>query len=166
MQAGDVLTLDIEKPAAGGRMLARHQGRVVLVSGAIPGERVTARIERVSSAVVFAETVDVTTPSARRPCHQRGSAVRRLRARARRLRLAAPPQTGNRSGRLQPDRSLTAAGQAAHRVITERGYRMRARLHVSGGRLGFFREGTHDICDPVATGQLAESTDAMAGACE
>ncbi len=35
-----VLTLDIEKAAAGGRMLARHDGRVVLVSGAIPGERV------------------------------------------------------------------------------------------------------------------------------
>ena len=24
---------------------------------------------------------------------------------------------------------------------------MRARLHVRGGRIGFFREATHDICD-------------------
>ena len=29
-------------------MLARHDGRVVLVSGAIPGERVRARVERVA----------------------------------------------------------------------------------------------------------------------
>jgi 23S rRNA (uracil1939-C5)-methyltransferase len=27
------------------------------------------------------------------------------------------------------------------------GYRMRARLHVRAGRIGFFREGTHDLCD-------------------
>jgi hypothetical protein len=36
IQTGSILTLDIEKPAAGGRMLARHQGQVVLVWGAIP----------------------------------------------------------------------------------------------------------------------------------
>ena len=42
IQRGARLTLDIEKPAAGGRMLARHAGQVVLVSGTIPGERVTA----------------------------------------------------------------------------------------------------------------------------
>jgi 23S rRNA (uracil1939-C5)-methyltransferase len=34
------------------------------------------------------------------------------------------------------------------------GYRMRARLHRRGSRLGFFREGTHDLCDPRATSQL------------
>jgi tRNA/tmRNA/rRNA uracil-C5-methylase (TrmA/RlmC/RlmD family) len=36
----------------------------------------------------------------------------------------------------------------------EEGYRMRARLHVRGQRYGFFREGTHDICDARATRQL------------
>ena len=40
----------------------------------------------------------------------------------------------------------------------ERGYRMRARLHVQGDRIGFFREGTHDLCDPAATGQLLPAT--------
>ena len=39
-------TLAIEKPAAGGRMLARLDGQVALVAGAIPGERVTARVEQ------------------------------------------------------------------------------------------------------------------------
>jgi 23S rRNA (uracil1939-C5)-methyltransferase len=34
------------------------------------------------------------------------------------------------------------------------GYRMRARLHVRDGRIGFFREGTHSLCDPAPTRQL------------
>jgi 23S rRNA (uracil1939-C5)-methyltransferase len=40
----------------------------------------------------------------------------------------------------------------------EQGYRLRARLHVRGGAIGFFREGTHDLCDPGATGQLLPET--------
>ena len=63
MQPGSLLTLDIEKPAAGGRMLARHQGQVVLVWGAIPGERVSARVERVGKGVIFADTAAVLSPS-------------------------------------------------------------------------------------------------------
>ena len=35
---------------------------------------------------------------------------------------------------------------------------MRARLHVRGGRIGFFREGTHDLCDASRTGQLLPAT--------
>jgi len=159
MHAGDVLTLDIEKPAAGGRMLARHQGRVVLVSGAIPGERVTARIERVSSAVVFAETVDVTTPSASRRAISvdlrcGGCALAHVEYDWQlHLKQEIVQDAFSRIGRLPlPDKPPIVSSP-------ERGYRMRARLHVSGGRLGFFREGTHDICDPVTTGQLADSTE-------
>jgi 23S rRNA (uracil1939-C5)-methyltransferase len=40
----------------------------------------------------------------------------------------------------------------------ERGYRMRARLHVAGGRIGFYLEGTHQVCDAAATGQLLPET--------
>ena len=36
---------------------------------------------------------------------------------------------------------------------------MRARLHVRGGRVGFFREGTHDLCDASRTGQLLPATE-------
>jgi tRNA/tmRNA/rRNA uracil-C5-methylase (TrmA/RlmC/RlmD family) len=35
---------------------------------------------------------------------------------------------------------------------------MRARLHVRGRRLGFFREGTHEVCDARQTRQLLAST--------
>jgi 23S rRNA (uracil1939-C5)-methyltransferase len=40
----------------------------------------------------------------------------------------------------------------------ETGYRMRARLHVRDGRAGFFREGTHEVCDPRQTGQLRDDS--------
>ena len=66
MPPGAIVTLEIEKPAAGGRMLARHQGQIVLVADAIPGERVRARIERTGKGVAFAETTEVLTASADR----------------------------------------------------------------------------------------------------
>src|SRR5713101_6315731 len=65
---GDVLPLTIEKPAVGGRMIARAGRLVVLVSGAIPGERVRARVERVGKGVAYATALDVDEPSSdRRP---------------------------------------------------------------------------------------------------
>src|SRR5712691_6784188 len=63
---GEVHTLIVEKPAVGGRMIARAGGQVVLVAGAIPGERVAARITRVSKGVAYADTVGVEESSADR----------------------------------------------------------------------------------------------------
>jgi 23S rRNA (uracil1939-C5)-methyltransferase len=40
----------------------------------------------------------------------------------------------------------------------EAGYRMRARFHVRGGRAGFYREGTHQLCDASPTRQLRDDT--------
>ena len=40
----------------------------------------------------------------------------------------------------------------------EHGYRMRGRLHAKDGMFGFFREGTHDICDAGPTRQLLPAT--------
>src|ERR1044072_1469500 len=49
-------------------MLARHEGQVVFVAGAIPGERVRARVERLSKQLAFAETLEVLDASPdRRP---------------------------------------------------------------------------------------------------
>src|SRR5438067_1810823 len=63
---GQALSLTIEKPAAGGRMIARADGQVVLVAGAIPGERVRARIERTRKGVAYADTIGVDEPSSDR----------------------------------------------------------------------------------------------------
>src|SRR5919112_2343376 len=63
LTAGDVIEAAIQKPAAGGRMIARYEGQVLLVSGAIPGERVSLRIDRVEKRLAFGSVVDVLTPS-------------------------------------------------------------------------------------------------------
>jgi 23S rRNA (uracil1939-C5)-methyltransferase len=46
----------------------------------------------------------------------------------------------------------------------DHGYRMRARLHVADGTIGFYREGTHDICDAGSTRQLLPETDQVIAA--
>ena len=53
---------------------------------------------------------------------------------------------------------LALPGPVAVAGSPEDGYRMRARLHVRGSRYGFFREGTHDLCDARATRQLLPAT--------
>src|SRR3954467_13445895 len=60
---GQQVELSIEKPAAGGRMIARHLGQVVLVRGAIPGERVMSWIERADKRLAFAVTREVLEAS-------------------------------------------------------------------------------------------------------
>jgi 23S rRNA (uracil1939-C5)-methyltransferase len=153
-----LLTLDIEKPAAGGRMLARHQGQVVLVSGAIPGERVTARLGPREKGVAFAETVDVLSPSPdRRPVGSDprcgGNVLAHIEY-ARQLTLKGEiiRDAFGRIGRYQLGETPVVVGSP------ERGYRMRARLHCRDGRIGFYLEGTHQLCDASATGQLLPST--------
>ncbi len=151
---GELVVLSIERPAAGGRMIARHDGRVVLVLGAIPGERVRARIDKVDKRVVFATAVEILDSSPDRRdtvadplcggCLY--AHVRYDRQIALKSEVIADAFT--RIGRLPLDEPVPVAASA------ELGYRMRARFHVRGDRVGFFREGTHEICDSVATGQL------------
>src|SRR5687767_8063757 len=54
-----LVELSIERPVAGGRMMARLDGRVVFVAGAVPGERVRALITRRAGTVPWADTRQV-----------------------------------------------------------------------------------------------------------
>jgi 23S rRNA (uracil1939-C5)-methyltransferase len=160
VESGSTLTLAIEKPAAGGRMLARHRGQVVLVWGAIPGERVTARVERVGKGVIYADTTEVLTPSPdRRPVAgdwRCGGSVLAFVEYPRQLELKGQiiQDALARIGRVPLSRAPAVIGSPEH------GYRMRARLHVADGKVGFYREGTHSLCEAAQTKQLAESTNA------
>ena len=141
-------------------MLARHHGQVVLVSGAIPGERVSARVERAGKGVIYADTAQVlsASPDRRgdvgdwrcggnvlafidypRQLRLKGQIIQDALARIGRVPLASPPEV---------------IGSPEH------GYRMRARLHAANGRVGFFREGTHVLCGAAPTRQLADATNA------
>lgn len=158
LQAGDAVDLVVEKPAAGGEMLARLDGQVVLVSGAIPGERVQARIERVARHVAHARVAAVleASPDRRDPSRDPlcGGCLYSHIAYPRQLTLKSEviADTFTRIGKLRLPAPVAVAAS------TEEGYRMRARLHVRGSRAGFFREGSHDVCDPRQTRQLLPST--------
>ncbi len=60
------LTLTVGAPANGGSCVARHEGRVVFVRYALPGEQVRVRITQERGAYWHAEAVEVIEPSAQR----------------------------------------------------------------------------------------------------
>lgn len=177
LSAGDEIELRVDKPAAGGRMLGRHEGQVVFVHGAIPGERVLARIERVERQLAFASVTRAVEPSADRrepgvdlAC---GGCSYAHVAYPRQLTLKAEviQDAFSRLGRVALEDPISV------RPSPERGYRMRARFHVRAEKwghstfsVGFYREGTHELCDAARTGQLrdesvAAATAAVAAAC-
>jgi 23S rRNA (uracil1939-C5)-methyltransferase len=158
------LELLIEKPAVGGRMLARADGQIALVAGAIPGERVRARVERVAKGVIYASAIEVLEASSDRRAVTAdwlcGGNVFAHVAYPRQLGIKAEiiADAFGRIARLPLPETLLDAGRVHMNGSEEHGYRMRARLHVHGARVGFFREGTHDLCDPRQTGQLRPAT--------
>jgi 23S rRNA (uracil1939-C5)-methyltransferase len=162
LRAGDEIELAIEKAAAGGRMIARHEGQVVLVAGAVPGERVRARIEKADKRLAFAQALDIVegSPDRRPPFADPrcGGCVFSHVAYPRQLDLKREIvlDAFQRIGRITLDAAITVTPSP------ERAYRMRARLHAAHGRVGFYREGTHVLCDPAPTGQLAEASFAAA----
>ena len=153
-----VLELCVERPVVGGAMLAHHEGRVVLVAGAVPGERVRVRVDRERRDVIHATVVDVLSPDADRrdvsvdsAC---GGQVYRHIAYRRQLALKSEV-IGDALTRIgkRPD-----IGPVSVAASVEHGYRMRARLHCGPSTIGFLREGTHTVCDAAPTGQLLDET--------
>ena len=162
MNRGERLRLTIERPAAGGRMIARHDGAVVFVAGAIPGEVVDAEIEKVQRGTAWAIARAIVQPSPDRidgapdgACG--GSVLAHISyERQRSLKSEIIVDAFRRLGRITLDAPLAVTGSPVD------GYRMRARLHLRAGRIGFFREGTHSWCAPGPTRQLrAETIEAL-----
>ena len=156
---GQQVELTIEKPASGGRMIARHLGQIVLVRGAIPGERVTAWIERAEKqrglrgharrargvtrsgrsrrSTRCAAACSTRTSPTTASCAQKRRDSRRVRA-----RRAAPLECPVR-GPGSPDRRLSDAGPAARR----RGPR---RLLSGGNPSALRRRRRHGSCRTAA----------------
>lgn len=63
MKRGEELELQIEKFADQGKSLARLNGCVVFVSGAVPGDRVRARIVKSKKTFAEAQVLDILEPS-------------------------------------------------------------------------------------------------------
>jgi 23S rRNA (uracil1939-C5)-methyltransferase len=158
LQINSEISVTIEKPVAGGRMLGRHEGQIVLVAGAIPGERVRVRINRVSKHLAFADTVGVLEQSSDRRAIDAdwtcGGSYYAHVSYERQLRLKSEviEDAFARIAKMPLESTVFVMPSDEH------GYRMRARLHAKGGRFGFFREGTHDLCDAGPTRQLLPAT--------
>ena len=126
--------------------------------GAIPGERVKAWIERAEKRLAYAVTREVVEASPdRRPRPTIRSAAARSYshiAYARQLAIKSDVvrDAFTRLGRYPIEDAIAVAGSP------EEGYRMRARFHVHGARVGFYRENTHQLCDAGPTKQLRVET--------
>jgi len=153
----ELIELEVERPVAGGRMLARLDGRVVFVAGAIPGERVRARVERANKKGMWARAIEIlsASPDRREPASDPACGIA--------YAYIAYPRQLQLKGELVADAfrriaRLPLEHAPAVAPSEETGYRLRARLHLRGNRVGFFREGTHDLCDAAPTRQLHDGT--------
>jgi len=63
MKPGETHALRIEKPAAGGWMIARAGGQVILVAGAVPDERAVVSIDRVAKGVAYGHVTTIEEAS-------------------------------------------------------------------------------------------------------
>jgi tRNA/tmRNA/rRNA uracil-C5-methylase (TrmA/RlmC/RlmD family) len=157
------LTLDTGAPANGGSCVAHHEGRVVFVRYALPGEKVRVRVTADRGSYWHAEAIEVIEPSADRTaslCPIAGAdgagccdlafavpeAARVLKARvvANQLeRLGGHHWSGPDTG-AEP---LSAAGPT--------GWRTRVRLDVGpDGRPGFHRYHSEELVTDLRCAQL------------
>jgi 23S rRNA (uracil1939-C5)-methyltransferase len=143
----------IEKIVAGGDGLARHEGRVVFVPGAVPGERLRVRTVREKSDYVRAvktEILDAVPGRREPPCPYYescgGCPLMHLRPEAQLEAKEAILREG--MGRTA---SFSPEGAIARRASSEVGYRNRLRFHVAfAGRrpiAGLKRRASHEVVD-------------------
>lgn len=76
LQIGEILRVEIEKVAHGGHFIARHEGAVIFVRHAVPGEVVEVEITGLEKSFARADVIAVIEPSSSRvepPCRYAGS---------------------------------------------------------------------------------------------
>jgi tRNA/tmRNA/rRNA uracil-C5-methylase (TrmA/RlmC/RlmD family) len=163
------LTLTVGPPANGGSCVARHDGRVVFVRYALPGERVRVRVTADRGSYWHAETVEVIEPSDDRTaslCPIAGvdgagccdlAFVRPEAARAFKAEVVA-----NQLARLGGYQWQGTAHPLSATGPT--GWRTRIRLDVgANGRAGFHRYRSNELVPDLDCGQLpAGMTDGLA----
>ena len=171
---GRQLELEVTNVAHGGISVARHDGRVVFVSDAIPGETVVAQITEDSKKSFWrAETVSVVTPSEHRQDHvwSAASIDRAPADRAggaefghieighqRELKRQVLADALKRMAKLDVDTEVEAIPGNADGT----GWRTRLRLHVDAeGRPGPYAARSHRVIEvkdlPLVTEAVADA---------
>ena len=173
---GKTIELDVTNIAHGGVSVARHEGRVVFVSDAIPGERVRAVVTNdAKKSFVRADTVEVLDPSEHRQQHVWDAAAleREPEQRAggaefghielshqRELKRRVLAESLQRMASIESDVTVEPVpGETPDGT----GWRTRVRLHVDeqSGRVGPYAARSHRVIPvtslPLATPELAEA---------
>ncbi|MCP2371268.1 tRNA/tmRNA/rRNA uracil-C5-methylase (TrmA/RlmC/RlmD family) [Agromyces terreus] len=170
---GPVLELEVERIAHGGIAVAHHEGRVVFVADAIPGERVRARVSDTAHERFWrADTVEVLEASADRREHvwAEASVDRAPERRAggaefghiaderqRALKAEVLRDALSRFGGVERDVVVQAVDPALAPGARAdgTGWRTRVRLHVAAdGAVGPYAARSHTVV-PVASVPLA-----------
>ncbi|RKS88621.1 tRNA/tmRNA/rRNA uracil-C5-methylase (TrmA/RlmC/RlmD family) [Microbacterium sp. AG790] len=191
MNPGDLLDLDITDVAHGGVFIARHEGRVVFVSDAIPGERVRVRLTETAKSSFWRGAVvevldasphrrshiwaaaDVQIDPDRRPggadfghialAHQRELKLQVLRDALERFGGLEHPSVAIRGARpLLSGQGKVVAEESADAT----GWRTRVSLHVDGdGRVGPYAARSHRVIEvedlPLATAEIQRAARAL-----
>ncbi len=153
-------TVDVTALAAGGDGVARDEGRVTFVPRTAPGDRVRVRLTKQTKSFARGELLEVVSASPDRvepPCphFKRGCGGCAWQHVARPAQLAAKQAIV--AGAL---RKLAVPIEPVADPCPPLGWRRRARFHVAGGRVGLYREGSHDVLPLDACPQLVPALDA------
>jgi 23S rRNA (uracil1939-C5)-methyltransferase len=168
LRAGERIEVTVERAVYRGQGLARHHGQVVFVPRGLPGDVLRVRVASVTPGYVKAEIEEVLTAGAGRTearCRHfaecGGCAYQHLDPAAQAaLKESVLRDALRRAG-------TTWEGPIPVRASPPEGWRTRATLHVEherdgGVRLGFHREGTHQVVDIERCLQLSASMMAAA----
>jgi tRNA/tmRNA/rRNA uracil-C5-methylase (TrmA/RlmC/RlmD family) len=154
------LTLTTGAPANGGSCVARHEGRVVFVRYALPGEQVRVRVTADRGSYWHAEAVEILDPSPDRIAslcpiagvHGAGCCDLAFAepAAARALKGQVVANQLSRLGGYQWEGDAEALGSAG-----STGWRTRVRLEAGpDGRVGFHRYHSDELVTDLRCGQL------------
>jgi 23S rRNA (uracil1939-C5)-methyltransferase len=161
VEAGELLELEVEKAVFRGLGLARHEGQIVFVPRAFPGDRVRARVLSRERGFLRAGIEELLAPAPTRrgaPCPHAadcgGCAYQELGYEA---QLAVKAEVVRESlGRA----GVSWQGELPIQGSPEAGWRVRARLHLlrrgARGGWGLLREGTHEVVPIEACLQISE----------
>lgn len=163
---GQEIELTVGKVAHGGVFVARHENRVIFVTGAIPGEKVLARVfEDKGGSFARAETIQVIEASADRVPHfwnkssiAGGAEFGHISLeRQRLLKAEVLVEAFERFAKLNLDIEIESIDTDPSGL----GYRTRVQLHVNEfGDAGPYRERSHEVIKvkelPLAVPEIQE----------
>lgn len=163
----ETTTATIERVAHGGHGIARIDGRVCFVPGAIPGDTVRIAIESEKKGLLWGRLAEVVEPSPHRVALFPGEANN---AACPWMHFAYPAQ-GEAKRQIVAD-TLQRLGKIEAEIgwIEDEslrvGYRTRAQFHGDGERFGFHEPGTHTITPATGCPVLHPHLDAVVHALE